>query len=290
MIPAWVDREQYPFEPRALDVGAGTMRYVDEGTGPPIVMVHGTPTWSFLYRDLVKGLRDRYRCVAPDLLGFGLSDKPAGASYRPEDQGRRLRGLIDRLALKDITLMVHDFGGPIGLSYALEHPGNVKRLVLFNTWMWSFADDPQMRWMGRAFAGRMGRFLYEKWAFSVNVIFRRAFGDRRRYTPDVHAQYMGPMRDPTARHATWIYARELLGSSAWYDTLWQRRERIASIPALLVWGMKDPAFAKYLPRWRSLFPNAEVVELAGVGHAPMEERAPEITPVILRFLEGRTAS
>ena len=129
MIPAWVDRAQYPFEPRALDVGAGTMRYVDEGTGPPVVMVHGTPTWSFLYRDLVKGLRDRYRCVAPDLLGFGLSDKPAGASYRPEDQGRRLRGLIDRLALKDITLMVHDFGGPIGLSYALEHPGNVKRLV-----------------------------------------------------------------------------------------------------------------------------------------------------------------
>jgi haloalkane dehalogenase len=290
VIPAWVDREQYPFEPRSLNVGAGTMRYVDEGAGPPIVMVHGTPTWSFLYRDLIKGLHDRHRCVAPDHLGFGLSDKPAGASYRPEDQAKRLGRLIDTLALEDITLMVHDFGGPIGLAYAIEHPANVRRLVLFNTWMWSFVGDRQMQWIGRALAGRLGRFLYERWAFSVNVLFRRAFGDRRRYTPDLHAQYLGPMRDPAARHATWVYARELLGPSSWYGTLWQRRDRIARIPALPVWGMKDPAFARYLPRWRSLFAHAEVVELPDVGHAPMEERAAEITPVISRFLEGGTAS
>jgi pimeloyl-ACP methyl ester carboxylesterase len=98
------------------------------------------------------------------------------------------------------------------------------------------------------------------------------------------------MRDPAARHATWVYARERLGSSSWFGTLWRRRDRIARISALLVWGMKDPAFARYLPRWRSLFAHAEVVELPDVGHAPMEERAPEITPVISRFLEGRTAS
>lgn len=290
MIPAWVDRERYPFEPRALDVGAGTMRYVDEGAGPPIVMVHGTPTWSFLYRDVIKGLRDRYRCVAPDHLGFGLSDKPAGASYRPEEQAARLRRLIDTLGLKDITLMVHDFGGPIGLSYAIERPDNVTRLVLFNTSMWSLATDRQTRWIGRAMASRVGRLLYERWAFSVNVLFRRAVGDRSRYPADVHAQYTGPMQDPAARHATWIYARELLGSSAWYDALWERRDRIARIPALLVWGMKDPAFAGCLPRWRSLFERAEVVELPGVGHAPMEERAPEIAPAIARFLEGRRPS
>jgi haloalkane dehalogenase len=287
VIPAWVDSERYPFAPRALDVGMGTMRYVDEGAGAPVVMVHGTPTWSFLYRDLIKALRDRYRCVVPDHLGFGLSDKPLGASYRPQDQAARLTTLIETLGLKDITLMVHDFGGPIGLSYAIEHPANVTRLVLFNTWMWSLAGDRQMRWIGRAFAGRVGRLLYERWAFSVNVIFRRAVGDRSRYTSDVHAQYAGPLRDPAARHATWIYARELLGSSAWYDALWARRDRIARIPAMLVWGMKDPAFARCLPRWRSLFPQAEVIELPHVGHAPMEERGPEIAPGIARFLEAR---
>jgi haloalkane dehalogenase len=287
VIPAWVDSARYPFVPRALDVGTGTMRHVDEGAGPPVVMVHGTPTWSFLYRDLIKGLRDRYRCVAPDHLGFGLSDKPAAASYRPEEQAMRLRRFIDTLGLKDITLVVHDFGGPIGLSYAIERPDNVARLVLFNTWMWSLAGDRQMRWIGRLLAGRVGRLLYERWAFSVNVLFRRAVGDRSRYTSDVHAQYLGPMRDPAARHATWVYARELLGSSAWYDALWARRHRIARIPALLVWGMKDPAFARSLPQWRDLFAAAEVVEVPDAGHAPMEGRAPEITPVIARFLEGR---
>jgi haloalkane dehalogenase len=290
VIPAWVDRAQYPFEPRALDVGAGTIRYLDEGTGPAVVMVHGTPTWSFLYRDLVKALRDRYRCVVPDHLGFGLSDKPTGASYRPEDQARRLTRLIDALGLKDVTLIVHDFGGPIGLSYAIEHPANVSRLVLFNTWMWSLTDDRQMRWIGRALGGALGRVLYERWAFAVDVLFKRAVADRSRYTRDVHAHYLGPMRDPVARRATWIYARELLGSSSWYGTLWQRRDRIARIPALLVWGMKDPAFARHLPRWRSVFTDAEVLELPDAGHAPMEERAPEIAPVIARFLESRRPS
>jgi haloalkane dehalogenase len=186
--------------------------------------------------------------------------------------------------------VVHDFGGPIGLSYAIEHPANVSRLVLFNTWMWSLTDDRQTRWIGRALGGALGRVLYERWAFAVDVLFKRAVGDRSRYTRDVHAHYLGPMRDPVARRATWIYARELLGSSSWYGTLWQRRDRIARIPALLVWGMKDPAFARHLPRWRSVFTDAEVLELPDAGHAPMEERAPEIAPVITRFLESRRPS
>ncbi len=101
-------------------------------------MVHGTPTWSFMYRHLIRDLSPRYRCIAPDHLGFGLSDRPAGWSYRPEDQARNLARLIETLGLKDLTLVVHDFGGPIGLAYALDHPENVRRLVLFNTWMWSF--------------------------------------------------------------------------------------------------------------------------------------------------------
>ena len=162
MIPGWVDRREYPFEPRELDVEGGRLSYVDEGEGAPIVMVHGTPTWSFLYRHLIRELRPRYRCVAPDHLGFGLSDRPADWSYRPEDQGRNLARLIETLGLKDITLAVHDYGGPIGLAYALDHPENVRRLVLFNTWMWSFAGDRRIAWPARILGGRLGRYLYEK--------------------------------------------------------------------------------------------------------------------------------
>jgi haloalkane dehalogenase len=280
VIPPWVDRREYPFEPRTLDVGAGRMSYVDEGEGSPIVMVHGTPTWSFLYRHLIRELRPRYRCVAPDHLGFGLSDRPPGWSYRPEDQTRNLGRLIDSLALKDLTLVVHDYGGPIGLAYALEHPDNVRRLVLFNTWMWSFAGDRQIERVGRILGGRLGRFLYERFGFSVRVMLRHAIADRRRYSREIERHYLKALDG----YATWIYAREVLGSSDWYDGLWRRRDRIARIPALLLWGMKDPAFGRYLPRWREVLERAEVVEL-DCGHAPPEERAPESLRRLAPFLE-----
>jgi haloalkane dehalogenase len=281
LIPAWVDRREYPFEPRALDVEGGRLSYVDEGEGAPIVMVHGTPTWSFLYRHLIRDLSPRYRCVAPDHLGFGLSDRPPGWSYRPEDQARNLARLIETLGLKDLTLVVHDYGGPIGLAYALDHPENVRRLVLFNTWMWSFAGDRSVEWVAWILGGRLGRYLYERRGFSVRVMLRYAVADRRRYTRAVERQYLAALDG----HATWVYAREILGSSAWYDGLWRRRDRIARTPAILIWGMRDPAFARYLPRWREVFEQAEVVQLADCGHAPPEERAPESLPFLRRFLE-----
>ena len=281
MIPPWVDRLEYPFEPHGLDVEGGRLSYVDEGEGAPIVMVHGTPTWSFMYRHLIRALSPRYRCVAPDHLGFGLSDRPADWSYRPADQARNLARLIETLKLKDITLAVHDFGGPIGLAYALDRPENVRRLVIFNTWMWSFAGDRRVAWPARLFASRLGRHLYERRAFSVRVMLRHAVADRKRYTPAVEQHYLRALDG----HATWVYACELTGSSAWYDDLWARRERIAQIPAILIWGMKDPAFARYLPRWRQLFERAEVIQLADCGHAPPEERAPESLLFLTRFLE-----
>jgi pimeloyl-ACP methyl ester carboxylesterase len=281
LIPAWVDRREYPFEPRTLDVDRGRLSYVDEGEGAPIVMVHGTPTWSFLYRHLIRSLKERHRCVVPDHLGFGLSDRPRGWSYRPEDQARNLARLIESLALKDLTLVVHDYGGPIGLAYAIDHPENVRRLILFNTWMWSWAGDRRMEWSGRILGGPLGRFLYERVGFSVRVMLRHAIADHRRYTRAVERHYLRALDG----HATWIYARELLGSSAWYDGLWRRRDRIARIPALLIWGMKDPAFGRYLGRWREVFERAEVVELPDCGHAPPEERAPEVLKCLAPFLE-----
>ena len=284
MIPAWVDVREYPFTPRMLAVDAGRMSYLDEGEGPTVVMVHGTPTWSFLYRHLVRALAPRHRCIVPDLPGFGLSDRPADASYRPEEQARRLTTLIETLGLKELTLVVHDFGGPIGLAHAIERPQSVHRLVLFNTWMWSLADERSFRLVGRLFGGPLGRLAFERFRLSTEVLWRSAVADRSRYTRAVHAHYRAPMATAAARRATWVYARELLGSSAWYERLWARRERIADIPALLVWGMKDPAFARFLPRWRALFTHADIVEMRDVGHAPPEERGPEVATLVARFL------
>ncbi|HXH85050.1 MAG TPA: alpha/beta fold hydrolase [Candidatus Tectomicrobia bacterium] len=283
--PGWLDRRAYPFASRWADVPGGRIHYVDEGGGPPVVMVHGAPTWSFLYRHLVAGLRGAYRCVAPDNLGFGLSERPRGVSYRPADQAARLGALIETLGLKDFALVVHDFGGPIGLAHAVAHPEQVRALVLFNTWMWSLRDDPRAAWPARALASPLGRWLYHRRRFSVEVVWKRALADRRRYTPAVHAQYARAADGPV----TWAYAREVLASSDWYEDLWRRRDRLARLPALLVWGRKDPAFGRALERWRPVFERAEIVELADVGHAPPEERGPEVAAVVRRFLDGLAA-
>lgn len=125
----WLNPSLNPFPTHDLDTGSGRMHYVDEGEGAPIVMVHGTPSWSFLYRQLIRDLSGSYRCIAPDQLGFGLSDKPETFAYTPAAHAQNLERLIDTLGLKDIVLVVHDFGGPIGLSYALTHPENVRALI-----------------------------------------------------------------------------------------------------------------------------------------------------------------
>ena len=172
---AWLNPTLYPFASHHLDVGPGRMHYVDEGEGVPIVMVHGTPSWSFLYRHLIRGLSADFRCVAPDHLGFGLSDKPEAFAYTPKAHAENLETLIKTLNLKDVVLMVHDFGGPIGLSYALDHPENVRALVIMNTWLWRYRALGQA---GRVLGNPLGRFLYERLNFSVSVLLKRvAFAD-----------------------------------------------------------------------------------------------------------------
>jgi pimeloyl-ACP methyl ester carboxylesterase len=269
-----VNRTLYPFRSNAVEIDGHRMHYVDEGEGPPIVLVHGTPTWSFLYRHLIPALAETHRVIAPDNLGFGLSDKPRGADYRPEAHARRLRVVIERLGLKEVVLVVHDFGGPIGLSYAVERPDEVRALVLFNTWMWSLAGTPAET-MSRILSGSLGRFAYERLNLSPRVLLKIGFADRRKLTAEVHRHYLDAFPSPAERHAPWVFARELMGSAAWYESLWERRERLAGKPALLLWGMRDQAFGPpALARWRDALPAARVVEFPDAGHFVQEE-APE---------------
>ena len=132
--PPWLDREAYPFQSRWLELREGTrMHYLDEGKGEPVLFVHGTPTWSFEWRHLVRGLSPHYRCIAPDHLGFGLSDRPRDGLYTPEWHAANIRDFVERLDLERFTMVVHDYGGPIGLPLAVGAPGRVQGLVLMNT-------------------------------------------------------------------------------------------------------------------------------------------------------------
>lgn len=282
--PAWLNRTAYPFRSRVMELADGQIHYVDEGQGPTLLMIHGTPTWSFLYRKLITALAPSYRCIALDHLGFGLSVKPPGGQYRPEDHARRLREFIERLGLRDIVLVVHDFGGPIGLSYAIDQPENVRALVLCNTWMWSLRGKPSVERLGRIMGGPVGRLLSTRLNFSPRVLLRAAWGDKASLTPEIHDHYTKVFPTPADRQAPWVLARELLGSSTWFAQLWEQRKRIADKPALLLWGMRDPTFTPAdLARWQALFPDAGVVRLEKAGHFVPEE-APEITTTVRDFL------
>ena len=283
--PAWLDRSLYPFTSRYFHSADGRMHFVDEGSGPPIVMVHGTPTWSFLYRHLIARLARRHRVIAVDHLGFGLSDKPPKAPYAPSDHAARLVALLDVLDVSGATFVVHDFGGPIGLGAALQRLERVERLVLFNTWMWSLSDDPMIVRGSRLLGGRLGQLLYRRFGFAVNVMMPMAVGDRRVLTPAIRRHYSAPLATPNDRSATWACARALLGSSDWFDGLWEQRERLRGKPMLLLWGMKDPTFgASYLERWRREFPEAHAHTFETSGHFVPEEVPAEIVPIIDQFI------
>jgi pimeloyl-ACP methyl ester carboxylesterase len=195
----WLDRAAYPFQPHMLEVDGGQIHYLDEGQGPPILFVHGTPAWSFLYRDLIHSLSATHRCIAPDHLGFGLSEKPPGWGYSFAAHAANLRALVERLGLRDLTLVVHDLGGPIGLSLAVERPDLVRRMVIFNTFMWPMEGPFAVPPIGRIFGSPLGRLLYLYANISARALIPMVYGDRAKLTPAIHQQYLAPFPRRPAR-------------------------------------------------------------------------------------------
>ncbi|WP_163559309.1 alpha/beta fold hydrolase [Halomonas sp. NO4] len=281
----WVDRTAYPFESRYFAVPAGRLHYVDEGTGSPIVMLHGNPTWSFLYRDLIQRFRAKYRCIAVDHLGFGLSDKPREWRYLPQDHAKNLATLIDELGLKDITLVLQDWGGPIGLNYAVAQPDKIARLVLMNTWAWPVDRDFHFIAFSGLMGGPVGRWLIRRYNAFARLLLPLAFADRRKLGASAHRHYLCPLSRPEDRQGCLVFPRQILASTPWLSQLWQSMPRLQGKPALLVWGMKDIAFRdKELKRWEQAFPDAQTVRLGSVGHFVPEEAPDELAAALGRFL------
>ena len=282
--PQWLDRSAYPFATRWAPLREGRLHYVDEGSGDPVLFSHGTPTWSFEFRHLIRAVSDVRRCIAPDHLGFGLSDRPAGVAYTPEAHAARLAEFADTLRLDRFALVVHDYGGPIALPLALE--GRVTRLVLLNTWMWPFDDDAEMMRRARLVSGALGRWLYRRANASLRLLMPSAYGNRRCLTPAIHRQYLEPFRNPDDRVLVlWPLARALTGSSAFYASLLARAGRLVTVPTLIIWGMKDTALRPgQLERWRRLLPHATVLPGTAAGHWPHEEAPSEVAEAVAEFL------
>lgn len=277
----------YPFVPHYVQTEAGRLHYVDTGEGPPVVMLHGNPTWSFLYRRLIRRLRPGHRCIAPDYIGFGRSDKPVDADLTPPAQAARVEALLNRLDLSGITLVVHDWGGPIGLSYALRYPHRIRRLVLMNTWMWPLDGDAWIALFSRLAGSPLGRTLITRFNAFARGVMPLAFADRSRLSDAAFRHYLTPLATPTDRIGSWAFPRALRGASDWLGALWARRAALPDGPALVVWGLRDPAFGlRPLRRWMALLPHAHVHSLPDVGHYVPEEAPGAVGHALTRFLDA----
>ncbi|MEI7648112.1 MAG: alpha/beta fold hydrolase [Methanomicrobiales archaeon] len=277
ITPEWLDIQEYPFKQHFFKTPAGNMHYVDEGSGEPIVFVHGNPAWSFEFRKLIKEFSRTNRCIAPDMIGFGLSDKPLEYSYLPKEQAKNFDLFLESLPLEDITMVVGDWGGPVGLSYALNHPEKIKNIVITNTWLWSVRSDWYFQAFSRFMGGPVGRWLIKNRNFFADTIVRSAFGDKSRLTPLIHAHYLMPLSRPDERKGSWVFPGQIIGSSDWLQSLWDKRDLLQSKKILIAWGMKDIAFRKKeLKMWMSAFPQARVVRFEDAGHFVPEEKPEEL--------------
>ncbi|HSK17776.1 MAG TPA: alpha/beta fold hydrolase [Longimicrobiales bacterium] len=280
---AWPDPATWPWPPQWLRVADGRLHYVRAGSGPRVVLVHGTPTWSYEWRHALDVLKESHEAIAFDHLGFGRSERPPDADYSPEAHAARFHELMAGLVPADnVSLVLHDFGGPIGLDWALEHTDRLSHLVIVNSWMWPLEEDPSMKRAARLAGSGLSRLLY-RWAnASLRLIMPGAYGDRSRLTPAIHAQYLAAFRDADSRErALFALARSLLGSSRYYRTLWDRRDRLADVPVTIIWGMRDSAFKPaLLERWREAVPHAAVRPIEGAGHWPHEELPEEFNAVL----------
>lgn len=287
-----IARELYPFEHHYFEVEGARMHYLDEGRGEPVVMVHGNPTWSFYYRNLVTALRPRYRCIVPDHIGMGMSEKPGDDryAYTLERRVDDLEALLDHLGVgRDVTLVVHDWGGMIGMAWAARHPERVARLVIMNTAAFPMPEDKPFPWPLWLTRTPLGALLVRRLnAFSA--VASHVCVTRAPLSKEVRRAYTAPYDSYDDRIATLRFVQDIPlrpGDRGWnvLETTASRLSLLAHLPALICWGDKDFVFDHpFLREWRHYLPDARVVRFPDCGHYVLEDAADEIVPMIERFL------
>lgn len=290
MLP---DRELYPFESHFLLRNDLKYHYLDEGRGETVVMVHGNPTWSFYWRNLALALRSQYRVIVPDHMGCGLSDKPDDAHYRYTLDQRvdDLEALLEHLGLREnITLVLHDWGGMIGMAYATRHPERIKRLVVMNTAAFLLPPAkkfPLALWLVRNTA--LGSFLvrgFNAFSFGASVIGTK----RAKLGAKVRKAYRAPYDTWSNRIATLRFVQDIPlkeGDPAWTTChgVQENLQQFKNIPLLICWGEKDFVFSvEFLEEWIRRFPDAQVHRWSDGGHYILEDAADEITQLVKDFL------
>jgi haloalkane dehalogenase len=282
-------RRLYPFQGNTLPVGQETMHYLDEGAGEPILMLHGNPTWSFLYRNLVRDLSaEGFRCVAPDHIGCGFSSKPQVYRYQLGQHIENLEALVETLDLRGITLVLHDWGGAIGMGFATRHADRIKRIVVLNTA--AFLSQRIPRRINLCRLPLFGALAIRGLNGFAGPATRMATTRRGGLPREVARGYLRPYGNWHDRVATLRFVQDIPmtprhPSYAVMAGIEEKLGLFGETPMLICWGGKDFCFDdEFLRRWRMEFPRAQVHRFADAGHYVLEDAYEPILPLVRAFL------
>lgn len=283
----------YPFAPHYREVNGVALHYVDEGAGAPVLLVHGDPTWGYLWRAFVPVLARRHRCIVPDHMGMG---KSAGRKelfpYRLAHHVANLEGLLLGLDLRDVTLVLHDWGGPVGLGVAVRHPERIRRLCLMNTWAFApWPGPPLPRLLQLIRSERGERFVLERNGY-VEAALTGTTHHPERLSRAVLDAYLAPYPTPESRLALLGWTRDIPLAEGEPSFAEMRRieaglAAFRDRPVLLAWGLRDPVLpGPVLRRWQAVFPQAETVALEDASHFLQEDAPGPLVDRVAAFLEG----
>jgi haloalkane dehalogenase len=290
--PTWLDERLYPFESRYVEIKGNRVHYVDEGKGPTLLFLHSGPAWSFIYRNFMLGLRDRFRCVALDYPGFGLSTANEDYGYSLAEHSEIVEKFIQRLDLCEVTMMVHDAGGPIGLGVAVRRPDLFKALILTDTFGWALSDhNPSVARMLRFVSGPVFGFFNQTFNLLPWIVATFA-ARRRKLSKAERAAYTKAFPTRESRRRIQTLFRDLYVQEAYMRDVEQGlKQHLNDLPVLLMYGENDAAVqAGFMSRFEEIFPRHRSVLIEGEQHFPHEGAPEEMVAAIKDWWSADTVS
>jgi len=281
-LPFKVPHALFPVQHRFMNLDGARIHYVDEGTGETLLLLHGNPAWSFLYRKIIAALKPAFRCVALDYPGYGMSDAPAGYGFTPREHSTVVEQFVDRLGLRDLTIMVQDWGGPIGFGLASRRPELVRGFIIGNTFAWPLDGVRRVRFFSAFMGGPIGRALTNSINFVPRFFLSRGFA--KPLAPEVMSMYLAPWQEKSRRVASVIGPRQLIAASDYLRVIEAGLNKLSDRPALIVWGRKDFAFREAeAVRFGSLFPRNKTIFYEDASHFLQEDVGERIATAFQEF-------
>ena len=280
-----INKDLFPFQNNFLRLDDGTkVHYIDEGEGPVLLMLHGNPTWSFLYRKMITALKSDFRCIAPDLSGFGLSEQTDSFDFLAESHSKLLEEFILKLDIERYILIAQDWGGPLGLYVAEKYPDKIIGAVLGNTWAWALKGQYRYEGFSWLMGGPIGRWMAKSFNGVWKVFMKKGF--YKKPSREALAMYKAPFTEKNNRIQTAIFPRQLIKAYDFEKTVEKNLNKISSIPVLFTWGVKDFAFkVDQLERFKRHFPNHQI-HLLEAGHFWQDEQGDFVSELITEWYKS----